>query len=108
MRKALPLVAFALALTSCGRLNQKTATQLITESPDFQRAYVERTIVWTGKVPSDKVDGPLGEQAMKIGLINCAPADATTFNCSFPPAVAERAKNWEPQEHGAYTDYRVP
>jgi len=100
--------AFVIALTACGRLDQKTASQLITSQPDFHTAYIERTTIWTGKVPADKVDGPLGENAMKIGLIDCTRGDSGYFNCSFPPATAERAKDWESHDRGGYTDYRVP
>ena len=109
MRKSLTVLAIgcALTLTACGRLDSKTATGLIKSSPDYQGAYIERTTVWTGRVPADKIDGPLGELTRKVGMMNCVAADASYYNCSLPPLAAS-ANGWEPHEHEGYTEYRVP
>jgi hypothetical protein len=104
----LAAVACMLTLTACGRLNSKTATDLITSSPDYQRAYIERTTVWSGRVPADQVEGPLGERTRNIGLMSCVAAGAGYYTCSLPGALTERAKEWEPHDRNGYTEYRVP
>ena len=101
-------IASLLALTACGRLDSKTATNLITASPDYQRAYIERTTVWSGRVPADKIDGPLGEQIRNLGLMNCVAEAGGFYNCSLSPAIASRAKEWDPHERDGYTEYRLP
>jgi len=106
--QAILALACMLALTACGRLDSKNATSLITSSPDYQRAYIERTTVWSGRVPADKIDGPLGERTRNIGLITCVAGDPGFYNCSLPGALAERAKEWDPHERDGYTEYSVP
>ena len=97
-------VVSMITLTACGRLDSKTAANLITASSDYQRAYIERTTVWSGKVPADKIDGPLGEQTRNLGLMNCVAGDPGFYNCSVPT----RAKDWDSKERDGYTEYRVP
>ncbi len=106
-RLAILAVGCLVTLTACGRLDSKTASNLITSSPDYQRAYIERTTVWSGHVPADNIDGPLGEQTRNAGMMNCVAAEAGFYNCSVPPAAAN-ANGWEPHEHKGYTEYRVP
>lgn len=108
-RLTVAAAACAIALTACGRIDRKTAEQLITASDDYQRAYIERTIVWTGKVPADNVDGPIGEKAQRLGLVRCERStDPAFYNCELPAGIAQQAKNWEPRDRGGYVDYRVP
>lgn len=104
---AILAIGSALMLTACGRLDSRTAAQLITSSPDFQGAYIERTTVWTGRVPAERIDGPLGELTRKVGMMNCVEAGAGWYNCSLPPLAAS-ANGWERHEHEGYTEYRVP
>jgi hypothetical protein len=105
---AILALACMLALTACGRLDSKSATNLITSSPDYQRAYIERTTVWSGRVPAAEVDGPLGERTRNIGLMSCVPAAGGYYTCSLAAALAERAKEWDPHERDGYTEYHVP
>ena len=100
-------VGCAFMLTACGRLDSKTATNLITSSPDYQRAYIERTTVFSGRVPAGEIDGPLGELTQKVGMMSCVAAGAGYYNCTLPP-LAATANGWERHEHEGYTEYRVP